>query len=84
MNPTDKLDTAERTAETDGGEELAEDNIYQITPEGLVAILQQQVSEVAALKPDMNLSELSQFMQSNEERLVGEAEDLLEAMDGEE
>ena len=88
MNPTDKLDrtdrTTEETAATDGGtEELTEDNIYRITPEGLVAILQQQVGEVAALKPDMSLEELAQFMQANEDRLIGEAEDLLEAMDGE-
>lgn len=85
MNPTDKLDTEEREAETDGGtDEIREENIYQITPEGLVAILIQQVNEVAALKPDMTLEELTQFMQANEERLVGEAQDLLEAMDSEE
>ena len=84
MNPTAELDTDERTAETDGGtEELAEDNIYEITPEGLVAILQQQVGEVAALKPDMSLEELDSFMAANEERLIGEARELLEAMDGE-
>jgi hypothetical protein len=82
MDPTAKLDTEERTAETDGGtEELTEDNIYEITPEGLVAILQQQVGEVAAIKPDMTLDELSDFMTANEDRLVGEAAELLDAMD---
>jgi hypothetical protein len=88
MDPTDKLDTDRTTEETpaatDGGEELREDNIYQITPEALVAILHQQVAEVAALKPDMTLTELSKFMEANEERLIGECEDLLEAMDSEE
>ena len=82
MNPTDQLDNDEIAA-TDGGKELSEDNIYRITPEGLVAILQQQVAEVAALKPEMTLDELSQFMTANEDRLIGEAEDLLEAMDEE-
>ena len=82
MDPTEELDREELTAETDGGtEELSEDNIYRITPEGLVAILQQQVGEVAALKPEMSLEELDQFMAANEDRLVGEAEELLEAMD---
>jgi len=82
-DPTPELDTGERTAETDGGtEELAEDNIYEITPEGLVAILQQQVGEVAALKPEMSLEELDSFMEANEERLIGEARELLDAMDG--
>jgi len=85
MNPTDELDTTEQTAETDGGtDELRADNVYQITPEGLVAILQQQVGEVAALKPEMSLEKLDVFMKKNEERLVGEARELLEAMDGEE
>ena len=85
MTPTDQLDKEELTAETDGGtDEIREENIYRITPEGLVAILQQQVGEVAALKPEMTLEELSQFMSANEDRLVGEAEELLEAMDGEE
>jgi hypothetical protein len=79
--PTAELDPAdEPQAETDGGE-LRDENIYQITPEGLVAILQQQVGEVAALKPDMTLDELDNFMDSNRERLVGEAEELLEALD---
>jgi hypothetical protein len=79
--PTAELDPAdEPTAETDGGE-LRNDNIYQITPEGLVAVLQQQVAEVSALKPDMTLEELEQFMDANEERLVGEAQELLEALD---
>jgi len=81
MDPTAELDPAdEPTAETDGGE-LRNDNIYQITPEGLVAVLQQQVGEVAALKPDMTLDELDNFMDANRERLVGEAEELLEALD---
>ena len=87
MNPTEQLDieTSEAEAKTDGGtEELTEGNIYEITPEGLVMILQQQVGEVAALKPDMTLSQLSDFMAANEERLVGEAAELLESMDGEE
>jgi len=85
MNPTDELDTTEQTAETDGGtDELRAENVYQITPEGLVAILQQQVGEVAALKPEMTLEKLDVFMEKNEERLVGEARELLEAMDGEE
>lgn len=84
MDPTDQLDTDDgMTAETDGGQELDETNIYRITPEGLVAILQQQVAEVAALKPDMTLDELSGFMAENEDRLVGEAEELLEALDDE-
>jgi hypothetical protein len=79
--PTAELDPAdEPQAETDGGE-LQKDNIYQITPEGLVAVLQQQVGEVAALKPDMTLDELDNFMDANRERLVGEAEELLEALD---
>jgi DNA-binding PadR family transcriptional regulator len=79
--PTAELDPAdEPQAETDGGE-LRNDNIYQITPEGLVAVLQQQVGEVAALKPDMTLDELDNFMDANRERLVGEAEELLEALD---
>jgi hypothetical protein len=80
-DPTAELDPAdEPTAETDGGE-LRNDNIYQITPEGLVAVLQQQVGEVASLKPDMTLDELDNFMDANRERLVGEAEELLEALD---
>jgi hypothetical protein len=79
--PTAELEPGEEPqAETDGGE-LRDDNIYRITPEGLVAILQQQVGEVAALKPDMTLDELDNFMDSNRERLVGEAEELLEALD---
>ena len=85
MDPTAELEPDEPKAETDGGtEELAEDNIYEITPEGLVAILQQQVGEVAALKPEMSLEELDSFMAANEERLIGEAKELLEAMDSEE
>jgi hypothetical protein len=84
MNPTDQLDTDDGpTAETDGGQKLDDANIYRITPEGLVAILQQQAAEVAALKPDMTLDELSGFMAEHEERLVGEAEELLEALDDE-
>jgi hypothetical protein len=85
MNPTDSLDVSADEAKTDGGtEELSDENIYQITPEGLVAILQQQVGEVAAIKPNMTLDELSDFMAANEERLVGEAAELLAAMDSEE
>ena len=85
MDPTDELDTTEQTAETDGGtDELREGNVYEITPEGLVAILQQQVGEVAALKPEMTLEKLDTFMRKNEERLVGEARELLEAMDTDE
>jgi hypothetical protein len=80
-DPTAELNPGEKPqAETDGGE-LQEENIYRITPEGLVAILQQQVGEVAALKPDMTLTELEQFMEGNQERLVGEAEELLDALD---
>jgi len=85
MNPTDELDIDGTEAKTDGGQaEKRPDNVYEITPEGLVMILQQQVGEVAALKPDMTLDELSDFMAANEERLIGEAAELLEAMDGEE
>jgi hypothetical protein len=80
-DPTAELNPGEQPqAETDGGE-LQEDNIYEITPEGLVAVLQQQVAEVSALKPDMTLTELEQFMEGNQERLIGEAEELLEALD---
>jgi hypothetical protein len=80
-DPTAELNPGEQPqAETDGGE-LQEDNIYRITPEGLVAVLQQQVAEVSALKPDMTLDELEKFMDANQERLVGEAEELLEALD---
>jgi hypothetical protein len=80
-DPTAELNPGEEPqAETDGGE-LREENIYEITPEGLVAVLQQQVAEVSALKPGMTLEELETFMEGNQERLVGEAEELLEALD---
>jgi len=85
MDPTDQLEPEpEEPTATDGGEELRDENIYEITPEALVAILQQQIAEVSALRPDMTMEGLATFMEKNEERLVGEAADLLEAMDGDE
>jgi hypothetical protein len=82
-DPTAELDPAdEPTAETDGGEEVRDGNVYEITPEALVAILQQQIAELSALRPDMTISDLEEFMDKNESRLVGEAAELLEAMDG--
>jgi len=84
MDPTDQLDTeSEQMASTDGGEEVREENVYEITPEALVAILQQQIAELSALRPDMTISDLETFMDKNESRLVGEAAELLEAMDDE-
>jgi hypothetical protein len=83
--PTAALDAGpdpdDETAATDGGEELRDGNIYEITPEALVAIMQQQIAELSALRPEMTIEDLETFMAKNEERLVGEASELLEAMD---
>jgi hypothetical protein len=81
-DPTADLDPDPETdaAATDGGE-VREGNVYEITPEALVAILQQQIAELSALRPEMTIEDLETFMAKNEERLVGEAADMLEAMD---
>jgi hypothetical protein len=82
-DPTAALDPGpdpEETA-TDGGEELRDENVYEITPEALVAILQQQIAELSSIRPDMTIDDLETFMGKNQDRLVGEAAEMLEAMD---
>lgn len=68
-------------AVSDGGKQEARPgNVYEITPEGFVAVLESQIDDLAEFKGDMTIAELGPFIEKHRSDIVAGVGELLEEL----